>query len=415
MEGIEHTHQEDNPHNPLVEVVAPVRVLSAAELALTEAMRQQAEQQAAQMAALQQMVQQQALLMQQQAQQLQELRASPAQSPQGSPHAAPQPPPSRPLTAAALAPAAAARPLVAASQGEEQSRFARKEPRAQDLREYDGAPGAKLDAWLQELTLATDLYELNEREAVKFAASRLRDAALQWWLALGAEGRAAMRTADALAMGLRERFQPITASRVAREQLDLLQQGGRSVNDYIADFQRISTQIGLASLGEENALHAFERGLRRDLAVELRKQGVQTLKEAIAMAARVGGLMQQQAARPAPTASAHQMEVDQGNGTALEERVARSVLNALQAQGVGAKTQTQRSYQQERRGAGRSAGRGGNASSRLGEQRSLPPVPGVPAAVVEQRRAAGQCYRCGSADHTRFECPNATSASHSSN
>src|SRR5688500_1907269 len=48
------------------------------------------------------------------------------------------------------------------------SRFARKEPRAQDLREYDGAAGNKLDEWLQELALATLLYELNAHESSMF-------------------------------------------------------------------------------------------------------------------------------------------------------------------------------------------------------------------------------------------------------
>lgn len=107
----------------------------------------------------------------------------------------------------------------------------------------------------------------------------------------------------------------------------------------------------------------------------------------------------------------------------MEERITRSVLNALQMQGsamagLGAKTQTSRGYQQERSGArggfrgGRWSGRGGPA----GGPARIPNVPGVPAAVVEQRRAAGQCYRCGSAEHTRFECVNASSASaHSSN
>jgi hypothetical protein len=57
------------------------------------------------------------------------------------------------------------------------SRFAKKEPRAQDLREYDGT-AAKLDEWLQELSLATHLFQLNTLEASSFAVSRLRGAAL---------------------------------------------------------------------------------------------------------------------------------------------------------------------------------------------------------------------------------------------
>jgi hypothetical protein len=343
-----------------------------------------------QMLAMQQIMQQQQL-------QLQQLRASPAHSPQLSPQQSPQQSPSRPLAPGAAAPAAAA----------QQSRFARKEPRAQDLREYDGASGAKLDEWLQELALATDLFELNAREASKFAASRLRGAALQWWLSMSASERAATADTDSLSKALRARFQPVTAGRVAREQLTTLQQGSRHVNDYIAEFQRLHTL--LPAMAEEDALFQFERGLRRELAEKLRVQGVSTLREAIAMAARVGGLTQ-----PAPSAApgrfhANQMDVDDGNGAPLGARIdqLQATLHAMQAQQArgGITGQMQRG----RSGAGR-GGRGVFGSGRGGFMRPTPTIPGVPAAVVEQRRAAGQCYRCGSSDHQGRECPNATSA-----
>src|SRR6185312_15376890 len=111
-----------------------------------------------------------------------------------------------------------------------------------------------------------------------------------------------------------------------------LQQGSRHINDYIADFQRLHTL--LPTMAEEDALHAFERGLRRDLAEKLRVQGVATLREAIAMAARVGGLM---AAQPsastgrAAAAGAYQMGMDDGDGASLDDRISRAVLNAMQA------------------------------------------------------------------------------------
>ena len=216
-----------------------------------------------QMAALEQLVREQA-------QQLQQMRASPAHSPQQSPKHSPQQSPA---------------PGHAAATASQQSRFARKEPRAQDLREYDGASGAKLDEWLQELSLATFLYKLNAVEASSFGVSRLRGAALQWWLALSSAQQEAMATPDAMAAALRARFQPVTAARVAREQMDRLQQGSRSVNDYIADFQRLRTQ--LPTMAEDDALYAFERGLRRELAEKLRVQGVSSVQEAIALAARV--------------------------------------------------------------------------------------------------------------------------------
>ena len=304
----------------------------------------------------------------------------------------------------------------------ESSRFARNQPRPQDLREYEGAAGIKLDEWLQELSLAGELYELNAREITKFATSRLRGAALQWWLALSAAERETMAGAGALATALRSRFQPVTASRLAREQLDRLQQGSRHVNEYIADFQRLRT--ALPSMAEEDALYAFERGLRRDLVEKLRMQGVSTLSDAIALAARVGGMTAASSSSSAPhtmhpsRAAAAQMEIDHdGSGAAsLEERITRSVLNALHTQqggasssGMGAKTQTQRGYasDSQRGGGAARGGRGGRFS------RAPPPpmvVPGVPEHTVRQRLDAQQCVRCGQEGHRSFACPNAISA-----
>jgi len=374
---------------------------------------QQSDMSLQQVQALEQLVREQAQQLRQQEQRhvaaLQQLRASPAHSPQSSVHASPQRSPhqeSRSIDAAA------------AAQPASQSRFARKEPRAQDLQEYDGASGAKLDDWLKQLAMAARLYHLSAQESVDFAGSRLRGAALDWWLALGDTELAAIGDSIALAAALRARFQPVTAARTAREQLDKLQQGSRGINDYIADFQRLSTQIGLTSLGEENALYAFERGLRRDLAVELRKQGVSTLREAIALAARVGGLLQQAAAPQSRSAAAvNQMGIDDDG---MDERIQQAVLNAMNARdnsGMGAKTQTHRGYTQERgRGGGRGGFQGGRGG-RFGGRPAMgtPTIPGVPASVVEQRRAANQCYRCGSGEHQGRQCPNATSASQQGN
>jgi len=330
---------------------------------------------------------------------IEQLRASPAHSPEHSVSPSPQ-----------HSPQQHARSVTAASQ----SRFARKEPRATDLQEYDGASGAKLDDWLKQLAMAARLYHLNAQEAVDFAGSRLRSAALDWWLALSTDELAAIADREALGTALRARFQPVTAARTAREQLDKLQQGSRGVNEYIADFQRLTTQIGMASLGQENALHAFERGLRRELAMELRKQGVTTLQEAIALAARVGGLMQSSAAQPGRS-SLNQMDID--NGEQPPKEIWQALLNAMQPRdtsGLGAKTQTHRGYTQERErnagGAGRGGARGGGRGGRFAP-RGPPTVPGVPGHVVQRRWDAQQCLRCGEGGHNSHACPNAISAS----
>lgn len=167
-------------------------------------------------------------LLREQAQQLQQLRALPQQSPRDVP--TPQQSPRSASSAAASAASAAS--AAAAAAAEPSSRFARKEPRAQDLREYDGAAGVKLDEWLDELGAAVDLFQLNDREAVDFGVSRLRGPARQWWNALDNAAKAAIRgRMSVLAAALRLRFQPVTASRTAREQLDKLQMSARGVND----------------------------------------------------------------------------------------------------------------------------------------------------------------------------------------
>ena len=383
----------------------------------------------AQMAALEQMVRAQAEQMRAQEQQLAQLRSSPQHSPQQSARETPQLSPA--VGSGSLAVAAAALSLGASAAAhppqqllqQQQSRFAKKEPRAQDLKEYDGASGAKLEEWLQELAKVVRLFSLNGREAVEFGMARLTGAALQWSLALNASQQAALVDSGALAAALRARFQPLAVAVLAREQLDRLTQGTRSVNDYIADFQRIRAQ--LPDMGEADALHAFGRGLRADLLQKLREHDVATVQTAIELAARIGGLRtaattgtSSSATNPhSRIAAAHQMEMGGDGEESLDERITRAVLNAMQTQpssgssvssgsGLGARTQTQRN---ERGGSQRGRGRGGRFG---GQQRSFGPpvVPGVPEEVVRRRLDAQQCVRCGEEGHRSPACPNSISA-----
>ena len=357
----------------------------------------------AQMEALQRLVRQQA-------QQLQQLRASPSPSPSPAPQPAPQHSPQHDQRSIPTA--------VVAAAVDSHSRFARKEPRAQDLREYDGASGAKLDDWLDELGSAVDLFRLNEREAVDFGTSRLRGAARQWWNGLGAAAKAGIEGADALAAALRMRFQPVTTQRLAREQLRALRQGSRHINDYIAEFQRLRAL--LSDMSEADALFAFESGVSPSIALELRKQGSANLTDALTLAARIGGIASAAGAGPhGRMTAAHQMEINEGDSVALEDRITRSVLNALHAQGAGSHNMKGQSHlrgnQSERGRPGSRGGFRGSRGGRFGGNRAPPAVPGVQAEVVQQRWDAGQCLRCGSSDHISHACPNAISASRSLN
>jgi hypothetical protein len=344
--------------------------------------------------------------------------AAPQQSPRVSPGASPvgqnrslgaQMPP------AVVEGSAAANPL--ASPG---WRGAAKAPQARlsDLSDYDGTSGSKLDDWLQDLRRVRRFFKMGEEEAVEFALVHFRGAADVWWGALSAEEQeTASASVDSLATALRGRFQSITTARVAREQLHRLQQGSRSVDSYIAEFNQLHAKV--ADMSEADARAQFVRGLRREIADKLEDDDWETMQlgKVIAKAARIGNRASGAAASAgaAPKASVNQMGLDEdASMSSLTQQVTQAVLNALAAQqpsgsdtaGLGAKTQTVRGYASER---GRGGVRGGRGGGRFGGPPRPINIPGVPAALVEQRRAAGLCFRCGGA-HRVMECPNPISS-----
>jgi len=291
------------------------------------------------------------------------------------------------------------------------SRFAKKEPRASDLREFDGSAD-ELDRWVNELGSVIGLFRLTADETVQFAVSRLRDAAWYWWTDLGADGQSMITNADALTSGLRARFQPITTAKVARSQLDQLRQGQRHINEYISEFQRLRARV--PRMTDDEAVHVFERGLRSDIAAELRKSDVGTVAAAIALAARIGGLTP--ASTPStsnphnrPAASANQMY----DANDMQQMVRTAVLQAMQAQqssgDIGPSTNVL-SGNSSVNGGGRfqrGGRRGGGGFNNRPTARQLPVVPGVSPEIVQQRWDAKQCLRCGSLEHRAISCPNA--------
>jgi hypothetical protein len=281
----------------------------------------------------------------------------------------------------------------------------KKEPRLSDLADYDGAAGEKLDTWLDSLQRCADYYEQSNAEAVRFAVAHLRETAYAWWRTLDSDAQTAVHAGGitTFALALRARFQPITTERVARQQLDKLVQGSRHINEYIADFNKLRARI--PSMSEADALYAFERGLRSEVAMELRKQKIATLRAATELAAHIGGV----ADAPSTPSRLNQMNLHDGDGASLDDRITKAVLNAMHARDGGGPQMQHRGYTQERQRGGRGGARGGRGG-RLGHG-GPPVVPGVPEHVVRQRLDARQCVRCGEGGHHSPACPNAISAS----
>src|SRR5690606_25479283 len=128
--------------------------------------------------------------------------------------------------------------------------------------------------------------------------------------------------------------QPVTTTRIAREQLRALQQGNRHVNEYIADFQRLHAR--LPTMSEDDVRAQFVRGLRQELAAKMEDEDWEDMPIATlyTKAARRGA--RSATATHAPQgrpAAVNQMDIDDGNGASLDDIVQRAVLNAMSTHG----------------------------------------------------------------------------------
>jgi hypothetical protein len=285
-------------------------------------------------------------------------------------------------------------------------------PRIAPPSSYAGESGAALDNWLRELEQQFSWYQLTtDADRTRLAAAHLRSTALDWWSSL--EPAAALALAASWAQfeaALRARFQPVNSAQTARRQLDELRQGPRqSVHDYISAFRRILTAA--KSMGEDDRVHCFVRGLRPAIATQLRIHGVGKLDDAIAMAARVGTLGEM----AGPAAAPHYGSAAASAGSAPMELDALAAIEGLeretgeageQAATSSAAPITQAQFQQllnaMREQRGRGAGKPAGFDPR---DRRLPKVAGLTPAQVKEHMDNGKCFGCGSKEHMSRSCP----------
>jgi hypothetical protein len=144
---------------------------------------------------------------------------------------------------------------------------------------------AKVDEWVHTMEQYIDYYGVqsfpSEAEKVKFAAMCLQDKAAQWWRAytadLALKGQA-IDTWDEFTEELRKRFRPIEASVAARMNLDRLHMTG-AADGYTELFYKYLLQI--PDMGVADQMHAYIRGLKDYLRVEVLKARPKTLQEAV--------------------------------------------------------------------------------------------------------------------------------------
>jgi len=102
------------------------------------------------------------------------------------------------------------------------------------------------------------------------------------------QDKAALTSFPLLIAALRKHFQPITTAETSRMLItSMKQEVKQSVHDYTMRFRRLLAP--LTDMSEADRVFQYTRGLRPDLAKEIRKDGIHTLEGAIARAMRVSG------------------------------------------------------------------------------------------------------------------------------
>jgi hypothetical protein len=99
---------------------------------------------------------------------------------------------------------------------------------------FNGARQVNVALWLFEMDQYLTLCGvLDDSQRVAVASSYLKESAFSWWENLCRQSHPATRNWMAFTIALRERFQPLAASRTARAQLHNLRQDSMSVAEYI--------------------------------------------------------------------------------------------------------------------------------------------------------------------------------------
>jgi uncharacterized membrane protein YgcG len=276
---------------------------------------------------------------------------------------------------------------------------------------------AALDEWLADIQQQITWYGMGEADAIRFAGAFMRGAARDWLLGLAA----VPATWVQLVAELRTRFQPVNSADTARGKLLTLTQGKQSVHEYVDAFRRLLIRV--PSMSNDDRLFQFIRGLRPAIGLQLRVHGVATLDDAIAMAARIGGISDSvqhvHAQGGSAASSSAPMELDMLAGiegleadtsSATDAPITRAelqlLLNAIREghRGTGASSSSSSS---NRQGGDRAGGNRGAQGASGGFQgpRGLPRIKGFSPEKVQQYMDANKCFGCHNVGHRSSECP----------
>ena len=275
-------------------------------------------------------------------------------------------------------------------------------PRLPPPAAFDGK-AASLDAWVADMVQQFEWYGAHgEADRMRFATGFIAGSARDWWTATAVASRPT--TWDGFLAALRKRFQPVTTAETARAKLSTLQQGKASIHDYVIAFRQLL--VSVPTMGEDDRLFTFIRGLRPAIATQLRVHGVTTIDAAIDMATRVGslgelaGLTAPRGATPAASpVNAEDMMLDNIEGLDAETRdgpqPASASISQAQFQQLLNAMRTDRSA--DRKYASNPKGK--DVTSAIGKRFKLTPE------QVREHFDKNQCFNCDAIGHSSRSCP----------
>ena len=145
-----------------------------------------------------------------------------------------------------------------------------------------------LDAeqWLIDTTDLLKAARVPKENQVEVAKIQLKDVARTWWLAEEARLEKPV-TWDQFSQSFYSRFFPATAQKEMEEQFIRLQQWNRSVDEYAAEFLRLSRFAPYMVADEEKRASRFQQGLQMDIQILLMPQQLKTYSQVLTIAREV--------------------------------------------------------------------------------------------------------------------------------
>jgi len=145
-----------------------------------------------------------------------------------------------------------------------------------------------LDAeqWLTDTTDLLNAARVPKENQVEVAKIQLKDIARTWWLAEEARLEKPV-TWDTFSKSFYSRFFPATAQKDMEEQFIRLQQWNKSVDEYAAEFLRLSRFAPYMVTDEEKRASRFQQGLQMDIQMFLMPHHLKTYAEVLTIAREV--------------------------------------------------------------------------------------------------------------------------------